>query len=325
MLVAVTGATGFIGRHLTRALAGRARLRLLVRRLEPAMAVEGAEPIVGDLDDHEVLVRLTRGADVVVHAAGLVRARSPEAFDRVNRSGTERLLTAAAQAGVRRILLVSSLAARAPQVSAYAASKAAAEAALLARSGAFEAAIVRPPAVYGPGDKATLEIFRGLARGHLVVPGVRSARFSLIYVEDLAELLAGLALAPEHRTLLLEPDDGRKEGYGWEDIAAIAARALGHPVRLRLVPRPLASAAAGIAEICWRLFGLESPLARDKLGELYHCDWVCRERAGPASLAWRPAVGFAEGVRRTLDWYRAAGWVRPARRSLTGTLGESCR
>lgn len=324
MLVALTGATGFVGRHLAHALAPRHRLRLLVRRPDRALAALGGELVHGALGRDGAIERLVAGAEVLVHAAGAIRAPSAAEFDRVNHQGTAHLLAAAAAAGVGRVILVSSLAARAPEVSAYARSKAAAEAALAAQAQRFETVIVRPPAVYGPGDRATFEIFRGIARGRLVVPGDRNARFSLLYVEDLAELVAELVSAQGLAGGVLEPDDGRDGGYDWPALAEIASQALGHQVRLHLLPRAAAPAVAMLSELVARVTGGTALLPRDKLGELYHRDWVCRQWPAGDPLRWRPAVGFAEGVRRTLDWYRAAGWLRAARRSLAGTLGEPC-
>lgn len=322
MRIAVTGATGFVGRHLVHALAARHEVRALVRRRDPALSELGVELVAGALEDGDALGRLVAGAEVVVHAAALIRAPSAAEFDRVNHRGTEHLVRAAARAGVRRFVLVSSLAARAPAVSAYARSKAAAETALKEAGGQLETVVVRPPAVYGPGDRATLEIFRGIARGRLILPANARGRFSLLYVEDLAALVAELVTAPLPAGLLVEPDDGTENGYDWPGLAAIASAAAGRPVKLHLLPRSAAGLLAGASELLARFTGGEAVLPRDKLGELFYPDWVCRARPDPALLSWRPAVGFAEGVRRTLEWYRAAGWLPRAETARGPTLGE---
>jgi len=322
--IALTGGSGFVGRHLVHALAGRHRLRLLVRRPERALAALGAELVHGRLDDLEALDRLVEGAEVVVHAAAAIRAPSPAVFDEVNRVGTVRVLDAAVRAGVRRFVLVSSLAARAPQVSAYARSKATAEAALAARADAFETVVVRPPAVYGPGDRATLEIFRGLARGRLVLPAHRRGRFSLLFVSDLAALLRELVEAPVPPGLVLEPDDGTEGGYDWPGLVATAERVLGHPVRLHLLPQAAAPLLARASEVLARIVGGDALLPRDKIGELYHPDWVCRGIGCDDLPGWRPSVRFEDGLGRTLDWYRAAGWLPRDRREAARTLGEPC-
>ncbi len=307
--VAITGATGFIGRHLVTALAGGADLRLLLRRPDPALARSGATVLRGSLDSESALGELVADREVVVHLAGAIRAPDRRTFEAVNALATARLARAAARAGVRRFLLVSSLAARAPEVSAYAWSKARAEEELRAAAGGMEIAIVRPPAVYGPGDRATLEIFRGLARGRLIMPASREARFSLIFVEDLAALLAHLCEAPFPPGLLLEPDDGRPGGYSWRELATIAGAHTGRPVRLVLLPRAAGQVLASTSELIARIRGAAPLLPVDKLGEFYHSDWLCRPEGLETVAGWRPLVDFAEGIGRTLAWYRAAGWL----------------
>ena len=188
MLAAVTGATGFVGPHLIAALARHGwKLRLLIRRWTPLPSLAGvdAEIVWGDLSDEAALRRLVDGADAVVHAAGLIKARRPEDFQAVNRDGTARL---SALAPTMPFLLLSSLAAREPQLSPYAASKRAAEEVVARRTGPWLA--VRAPAVYGPGDRETLAYFKMAARGFAPQPDRPDARLSLIHVEDLAEALA---------------------------------------------------------------------------------------------------------------------------------------
>ena len=151
MSVAVTGATGFVGPHLIAALAKRGwKLRLLIRRWTPLPSLAGveAEIVLGDLADEAALRRLVDGVDTVIHAAGLIKARAPDDFMTVNRDGTARLSALAPEA---RFILLSSLAAREPALSPYAASTCAAEAAV-----AGKAIAIRAPAVYGPGDRETL-------------------------------------------------------------------------------------------------------------------------------------------------------------------------
>ena len=220
-LVALTGATGFIGRRLIPALQGGGfRVRALVRRDDPRLAGCQVEQCLGALEDPTSLAAFTAGADAVVHAAGLVLAAHPGQFHEVNVAGTRRLAETAAAAAVPRFLMISSLAAREPGLSPYAASKHAAEAALRELGSALDLAIVRPPAVYGPGDRATLPLFRQLARGFLLAPAAERARFSLIYVDDLAFLICGLLRSDTLPQEPIEPDDGQPGGYGWGDLGA---------------------------------------------------------------------------------------------------------
>jgi nucleoside-diphosphate-sugar epimerase len=300
--VAVTGGTGFVGRTLIDRLAASG---LAVRALSRRDKVPGTVTVRGALDDPGALAELVHEADQVVHLAGLVKSPDRAAFARVNATGTERLALAMAR-GTGRLVLVSSLAARHPHVSAYAASKRASEAAALDVLGPERVTILRPPAVYGPGDRATLLIFRQLANGVLVAPGPRGARFSMIHVADLIELIAAhlagrLTLPP-----VLEPDDGRAGGYGWGDLAAVAARTTGRRVRTLRVPVRLLELPARAADGLARRFALDLPLSRDKLGELGHGQWIA---GGPALPEAPPRITFETGFGDTLDWYRRAGWL----------------
>jgi uncharacterized protein YbjT (DUF2867 family) len=309
-VVAVTGATGFVGHAVCSALARQGvPVRALVRRPDATSGLPAtASVVLGLLEDDASLASLVEGAGTIVHAAGLVSARRPEDFRRVNVEGTKRLLAAVrTSARPARILLVSSLAARAPSLSAYAASKRAAEAAVA--DAGVEFCIVRPPAIYGPRDKATLPLFRQLAHGLLVAPRLRGARFSLLHVEDLADLLRRLAVIPRWAGDKLEPDDGRDGGYGWSDIAAIAQAHLGRPVRCVRVPRSVAWSAALLDEALAAARGRAPRLSRGKLGELWYPDWVCRRAAATASPGWAARIGFAEGFGSTLAWYRRHGWL----------------
>ncbi len=310
-LVALTGATGFLGRHVAERLRARGlRVRALVRRDDPALEARGVELLRGDLGSAEALEALVEGAGTVVHGAGLVRAPADAAFEGANVVGTARLAEAARRrAEGARFVLISSLAAREPGLSAYARSKRRAEQELARRSDGLEPLVLRPPALYGPGDRATLPIMAQLVRGLLVAPRAPANRFSLLYVEDLAEALAELVADPSERwsRAPLEPDDGTPDGYAWRDLAEHAGQRTGRRVRLVELPRAVMTAAALLVEASARPLGRAPALSRGKVAELFHPDW----RAADDGRLWRgrTRTTFAEGFARTLAWYRSAGWL----------------
>ena len=310
-LAAVTGATGFIGRHLVPALANAGwRVRLLLRR-EPVDPVgRGVRPevVAGELGQPAALSRLVEGADAIIHVAGLIKAARRSQFYRVNRDGTESLARIAAnEAPGARFLHVSSLAAREPTLSNYAASKRAGEEAALTLRGA-QATVLRPPAVYGPGDRETLVFFQ-LARGRLVpMLGPPAARSALIHVEDLVSLLVALAAGPPQGRVITAAD-ARPQGYSWAEVLGAAARAVGNPnPKLFAAPWPLLRGVAAVGDVA-RLFGSASMLSSQKLRELRHPDWSVSEAEWARPAAWQPRYDLESGFAETADWYRQAGWL----------------
>lgn len=308
-LAAVTGATGFLGRRLVPDLARRGwRVRVLSRRAPEAGLWGDAAPDIvrGDLEDRDALSRLAAGADLVIHAAGLVKARDRAAFKAVNEAGSAAVASAARAAG-SRLLLVSSLAAREPALSDYAASKAAGEAAAQAVVG-DALSVLRPPAIYGPGDQETLALFRLAARSSLLpLPGDARARLALAHVDDVCAVAALLADQPTPGTWAV--GGARPEGYAWRDIFETAGKVLGRRADLMPIAPWLLRAAGAASEATGRITGRPAIFSRGKARELLHPDWSVSpsEQAPGAPLArFDLEAGFADAV----AWYRAAGWLK---------------
>jgi 2-alkyl-3-oxoalkanoate reductase len=307
MRVAVTGASGFVGPHLVAALSRRGwKVRLLLRRWSPLPSLAGveAEIVWGDLEDEAALRRLVDGADAVVHAAGLIKARHASDFRAVNRDGTARLAALAPHA---KFLLLSSLAAREPGLSPYAASKRAAEEALAVRTGPWLA--VRAPAVYGPGDRETLSYFKTAERGLVPEPMGTGARLSLIHVADLADALV-LAVATPLPASVYEIGDGRAEGYGYADMADAAGAALGRRLTRLPVPRPVMAAVAGLNSLWQSMGGATRILTAGKVAEIFHSDWVAHDCRLAEATGFQARYGLKTGFDDAVRWYRARGWLR---------------
>ena len=164
MIIAITGASGFIGQRLARRLLTDGHsVRALTRTHSPSLP-GGIEQIRGDLSDVQSLRRLLGGVDALMHLAGAVRGRTADDFDVPNVRGTENLVRACRETSPGTpVLFFSSLAAREPGLSHYSASKRRAEDALAAGADGPWLAL-RPPAVYGPGDKEMLPVFRFMAK-----------------------------------------------------------------------------------------------------------------------------------------------------------------
>lgn len=310
-LIAITGASGFIGGALVASLLRQGlRVRTLLRSPAQRTQVGGAEIVVGSIDDAMALERLVDGASAVVHVAGLVSAARRRDFFRVNAVGTARLLDVMLAASPKpRVLFVSSLAARAPDVSAYAASKYAAESHLKKHQRDLEYVVVRPPAVYGPGDRATLPLLRLISRRLALVPGSPACRFSLLYVDDLVALLTGLLQQPKWQGTVIEPDDGRVGGYTWRDLTEIIGDCLGKPIRCLFLPQPLLLGAARFFEVAARLFDQSPILSYGKVREFYYTQWISEWRRSTEVANWEPKVPFRQGFQQAWQWYHSAGWL----------------
>jgi uncharacterized protein YbjT (DUF2867 family) len=296
VIIALTGATGFLGGHvLRRALEAGHKIRALARKPQPPR--EGVEWVAGSLDDSASLATLCQGTDTVVHVAGVVNGDAAT-FDTGNRLGTVAMLAAATG---KRFVHVSSLAAREPQLSNYGASKRAAEDAVVASP--LDWRIVRPPAIYGPGDTENLELFRFAKWG--VVPLPPGGRLSLIHADDMARLVIALAEGDDSRALY-EADDAMPGGWSHADFARAIGSAVGRKVAT--IPLPTALVRTG-ARIDNALRGPKAKLTADRAAYFCHPDWVIDPARRPPPALWTPKIATAAGLAATAAWYRAAGWL----------------
>lgn len=301
MKIAVTGGTGFVGSHLIdAALVAGHQLNALTRREQPER--QGVSWIGGDLSSREALEQLVNGVDAVIHVAGTISGRSAAAFEAGNVAGTLAMLAAATAGGVHRFVQVSSLAAREPKLSLYGASKMKGEE-LVIRSG-LDWAIVRPPAVYGPGDREMLELFRMAKLGIMLMPP--RGRVSVIHVHDLARLLLALADPAAPASCLIEPDDGRPGGWTHREFAKALAAAVGTKAAVLSSPGILLRLAARADQL---LRGEKAKLTADRAAYFSHHDWVVEPKRAPSAELWRPQVDTMQGLAGTAAWYRDHGWL----------------
>ncbi len=300
-LIAVTGATGFVGRRVL-ALADGRPIRALTRRPQPPQP--GVEWVAGDLTDTAALARLCDGAEAVLNIAGVVNAADEAGFMAGNVTGTANVLAAAA--AVPRFVHVSSLAAREPRLSLYGASKAQGDSLVMASDRDW--VIVRPPGVYGPGDAEMLDLFKVARFGIGLAPGRPTARISLIHVDDLARALLALADGGPSAEIL-EIDDG-SGGYGHADHAAAIGRALGRS-RVRMIPvsNRMLGRAASLASLVASWRGELPKLSRDRAFYLAHPDWVARGGNARLAAIWQPQISLDAGMADTVRDYRQRGWL----------------
>jgi nucleoside-diphosphate-sugar epimerase len=310
-LAAVTGVTGFIGGHLAGELTRRGwRLRVLVRSMPRMRGLAGppVEVVQGNLSDPKSLQGLVFGADAVLHLAGAIKGRNRADFMAANAEGTAAVAeTWRAHAPDARFVHLSSMAAREPGLSHYAASKHAAEERVQAIGAGANWCILRPAAVYGPGDRESLRIFRAASGPVQPMLNSAGARLTVVHVADLVRAMAALLEAGPAGTCH-EVTDARHDGYSWDELARAAARALGRAARPMHVPAAFVRA-LGLAGDAAALGGMAGMLTSQKTREILHRDWRSAKASQPDASLWRPEITLEQGFAEAVAWYRSAGWL----------------
>jgi 2-alkyl-3-oxoalkanoate reductase len=274
-------------------------VRALVRNPKAAVALSqiGVELIPGDLENRKALTRLLSGCDAVVHSAGAVRGANQADFDRTNVTGTSELIAATKRhAPEARFIMLSSMAALEPQLSWYAYSKFKAEQLLVKNAGLLDWAALRPAAVYGPGDKEMLPIFRLMARGITPVPGETQNRLSVLHVDDLVRAILALLDVESAPCKAMNICDGCDGGYSWDEITLLAEDVWHRRIRILKLPKGLTNLVARInLRLAW-LFNYAPMLTPPKLRELRHPNWVINNRDLEAAINWQPRIQLRKGL-----------------------------
>lgn len=327
MKVFLTGGSGFLGSHIAEQLSeAGTQVRAMVRSSSNTSFLSrlpNVELVSANIRDLDSLTAAMEGTTHVIHSAGLVKAKSPAEFHRVNAAGTINLLEAAKRHGaMQRFVLVSSLAVCGPSkdgkplpsstapnpVTHYGRSKLAAERAALAMKDELPITILRPPLIYGPRDQEVYAFFKAVKYGVLPYMGSTARGVSAVYAVDcaLACIAALRADVPSGSCYCVE--DGHTQTLG-ELVAQIEA-ALGKRAWLRVpVPRRLLEMAAAGSEFFGKATEQAVMLTRDKCNELYAPHWVCDASETRRDLGWAPKVPFDRGARITAEWYRREGWL----------------
>jgi dihydroflavonol-4-reductase len=322
-VILVTGGTGFIGSHLLDRLADagepvRALVRTKKARRKTALP-RGVEAVSGDLATGEGLGEAARGADTIIHIAGVLKALTPDDYYRGNTRATENLARAAAGRGTR-FVYVSSLAVCGPSpadgsvnedsetrpLTHYGKSKLEAE--RIVRSLLPQAVIVRPPVVYGPRDTGVFPFLKSISRGVELQIAGGERWFSAIYVHDLVDgiLAASTSSQALGRTYFIS----HPQPVNWSHLGDAAARLVS---RKRLVLRVPVSAAYGIgflAELWSTLTRKPAMVSREKIDEATCARWVCDTRRAAMELGFEAKTSLDAGLAETLAWYKEAGWVK---------------
>lgn len=325
--ILLTGGTGFIGKRLVPVLLKRGcSLRLLVRNLAKAkeIAVAGVELFQGDLETPACFPAALHDVDAVIHLAGLVAAWRRADLDRINAQATYRLARAAAdfRGGPPRFLYVSSQAAMGPNppgrtriesdlpspASEYGRSKRNGEIAIEDIGPSLPWTILRPSAVYGPGDVALLPFFRMAAKGTVLLPSRPQMRFSLIHVDDLCEGIAAALESPRcvARSYFLTGE----EQPSVREVLDMMGQAFGKKPRVIPIPGGVVWPMALIADAVAWLRRRPGFFSCDKLAEMRAAEWLCSAQRAQEDAGFRQRIPLADGLRQTAAWYKSQGWIQ---------------
>jgi nucleoside-diphosphate-sugar epimerase len=298
--VLLTGATGFIGRRLQKALLADCKQVSAVIRPSSSnkdQLFSGVHRVLADLTNTNKLASAIADCQAVIYCAGSVRGRNLEDFKAANITGIRSVVDAMNQSGPEKpLLLISSLAASRPEVSDYANSKFLGEKEVIHHA-KFPWTIFRPPAVYGQGDREMMPILK-LARKGIVTPaGPAQQKISLIHVDDLATaILAWLESWPACREQTFSLDDGHSGGYDWREIAETASGGKYHSFK---IPGPILFAAAKGNLLLSGVFGYSPMLTPGKARELIQADWLCDNESLTRATGWSPAIDLKKGLKET--------------------------
>jgi UDP-glucose 4-epimerase len=318
-VVAVTGATGFIGRHVTADLVARGLVVRAVVRPESTHDVPGGTEVVRVPLEAAALGEAFAGVDAVVHLAGVVSALDPAVYSAVNVLGTRAVACAAAAAGAR-LVHISSLAAAGPAPAArprseddapgpctpYGRSKLDSERLVMATAG-LRWIILRPAVVYGPGDRAMLPLFKCAERGLLPLVGRLDAAYTFVHVNDLVRAIAAAIATPDDGEILFV---GHPRPVTAREILEAIRRAVGRPARIIRVPQAITRVAAAGCDLVARCVRRPLPLNRWRYVELSAEGFVCRVERLRERLGVVARLELGEGLAQTADWYRREGWIK---------------
>ena len=300
--VLVTGATGFIGQHIvSKLIANGHKVSALIRpekTFDPRLPATCSQ-IPASITDVEQLEKIVSTCSAVVYCAGSVRGGRLEDFQAANVAGLQAMLMALAQSEkTLPLLLISSLAASRPDLSDYASSKFNGEQCLAAAPG-LPWTILRPPAIYGPGDREMIPILKLAAKGWVLNAGPRDQRVSLLHVQDLAAAVLAWLNQPEAcRQQTYSIDDGTANGYDWQAITKAAGATGFHRLSL---PRSLLATVAQLNVWLAKGLGYAPMFTPGKVRELTQPEWLSQDNARfEAATGWHPTMNLKTGLQELL-------------------------
>ncbi|MBM4166817.1 MAG: SDR family NAD(P)-dependent oxidoreductase [Ignavibacteria bacterium] len=327
MLALVTGGNGFIGSHLVEHLLQRGySVRCLVRKTSNLQWLKNfsVEYVYGDLFDNDALKNAVQNVDLIFHSAGITKAKTKEEYFRGNQFATRNFLEQVLQhnPNIKRFVHVSSQAAVGPSfsetpidesvpfhpITTYGKSKMEAEKECQKFFDRFPITICRPPAVFGERDKDVFEFFKTMNSGIQPTIGFNQKKVSLIHVSDVVDgiILAGESANSDKKTYFISSE----QTYTWEEIGTITSRILGKKAFRIVIPESIVIAIFAFGEIVSRFSSKPSIINLEKAKDITQQYWTCSVENAKRDLGFRQRLSLEEGIRKTVQWYRNAQWLK---------------
>jgi nucleoside-diphosphate-sugar epimerase len=312
-LVLITGATGFLGSHITEVLVSQGyQVRCTMRHSSSTkwLGHLNIEKVTVDFKDDSSLQKACQGVDIVIHNAGITRAKSHEAFFEVNTNATERLAKVAIAAKVSRFIFISSLEARGPDgfttaISSYGKSKLEAEHRLTRLQNNIEMVLLRPAGVYGPRDTDLLTLFQIAKYGLLTVPATHS-KLQPVHARDVAEAVLASIEGKSH----LGPFEiAEANTYSWQDMAKMLEVAMNQELRVIKIPKEVFLMAGYASEVFSKLLNQAPKLDRRRAKSLAYYAYTCDTGPFQKAFGWQAKIPLQEGLTETAKWYKQNNWL----------------
>lgn len=320
----VTGGTGFIGSHLAERLiehAGWHEVKCLVRSEDKWLEDKLFTRVKGDLHSIRSIEEALAGVDTIFHLAAIVKAPTQKEYTHANVDATENLIRLAKKTGVKKMVILSSLAAAGPSnghpktekdplnpVSMYGKSKKEMEELVHKLAGPdLSITILRPPVVYGPREDQIYTLFKMMNKGFAPIVGDgEHPRLSIVYVQDVVQALIKAAYQKETgvHTYFISGD----KIANWNQIKDIVTTVLGKKVTTVKISPDWVKKIAGVIETSASFFGSYPVVNKEKANEMV-LEWTCSHQKATDELGYIPEYTLEEGISRTLRWYKKHKWL----------------
>jgi nucleoside-diphosphate-sugar epimerase len=325
MKVLLTGATGFIGSFLLEKLIEENYdVRIIRRKSSNLQFIKdlGVETFEASLDEVDKLKAAAKNCEIVIHVAGLTSAKNHEGYISGNKFNTKNILDAVDKSSIKKFIYISSLTAVGPAtdydnpvheetecnpITSYGFSKYETEKMIVEQYSNIPFVILRPPAVFGPRDKAILTVFQSINYGLSPMMGLKEKYLSLIYVKDLVDAIIDSIKIQNnlHKIYFISSD----KFYSWTEVVNLIAKLMNKKVIKLKIPEFFVKIIAGISELLGTFSSKPPVFNIDKGKDLLQSYWICSNQKSKKELDFKENYSLEEAMKETIEWYKENKWL----------------